>query len=85
MTPPLTTHNFIMKFLFVVALIIPLSAALNCEVDTALDGVQEYSYTLDVAPDDLDYWKTRGLSFQVYGEFTADNVDSATVEGKMGE
>ena len=69
-------------FMFVFGLaLLPLSSAIHCDVDKVLGNLTEYSYSLPVDANNLTYWRSRHLNFEVFGSFS--NVDEAVITGKF--
>ena len=66
---------------YLVVGVLPLVSTINCVVDESLANLTEYSYSLEVSPNDLTYWRSRSLNFQIYGNFDGDDHD-ATITGK---
>ena len=69
-------------FLFVFGLVLlSLSSAIHCDVDEVLANLTEYSYSLPVDANNLTYWRSRHLNFEVFGGYS--NVDEAVITGKF--
>eukprot|EP00116_Pleurobrachia_bachei_P002571 sb/3462833/ len=51
--------------------------AIHCDFDEVLANLTEYSYSLPVDANNLTYWRSRHLNFEVFGGFS--DVDEAVI------
>ena len=70
-----------MKVAFYFTLLLSLSSAIHCDVDEVLANLTEYSYSLPVDANNLTYWRSRHLNFEVFGSFS--NSSEAVITCKV--